>query len=135
MGTPVLVETEVEKKLLEQKAEFKEKKMLSLQRKELKDQGHAKPDVTKHGFEMELRKIATQGVVRLFNTVQEFQSKHDDEAQRKETSKLPLKKRSPSKQSGRKEVVEKGAEKQLTLQEPSVLRPLLESLMAKCSTL
>merc|ERR1712125_247818 len=83
----------IERKLQEQKTELKEKKMLSLQRKELKDQGHTVPDITKKDFEMQLRKIATQGVVRLFNTVQEFQGRNEDEVQRRQVSKLPVKKK------------------------------------------
>merc|ERR1712232_856737 len=55
--TPILADTTIEKKLQEKKNDLKEKKMISLQRKELKDQGHALPDIMKKNFEMELRKI------------------------------------------------------------------------------
>merc|ERR1712183_372713 len=87
---PVLLETKVEAKLLEKKAEFKEKKMLMLQAKVLKDQGHTVPDITKKAFEMQLRKVATQGVVRLFNTVKEFQLRGEEEIhQQRQLNKVP----------------------------------------------
>lgn len=80
-AAPVLSETQVESKIREKKAEMKEKKLLAAQNKGVKDQGHNAPDITKNGFEIQLRKLATQGVVRLFNTVKEFQSggRHDDD--------------------------------------------------------
>jgi len=45
-----------------------------------------------HGFEMQMRKVATSGVVRLFNTVQEFHKNGDIEIGSKLT-KVPIKQR------------------------------------------
>merc|ERR1712048_193142 len=93
LDAPVLAQTQLEQKIKERKAEFKEKKMLSLQRKGLKDQGHTKPEITEKTFEMQLRKIATRGVVRLFNAVQEFQRRGEENIDQKQISKVPVKSR------------------------------------------
>merc|ERR1719400_2461514 len=93
--TPILSETPIAHNLKVKKAEFKEKKMLSLQQKALKDPGHVLPDITKKSFEAQLRQVATKGVVRLFNAVRDFQLKGvDDTAQGPAASRLPIKKRS-----------------------------------------
>jgi len=89
---PVLCDTQIVQKLREKKEEFREKRLLAQQRKALKDQGHELPDITKKAFEMNLRKIATQGVVRLFNTVQQFHS-HGDADVSSKVSKVPVKQR------------------------------------------
>merc|ERR1712151_986227 len=106
MGAPVLVETQLEQKIKERKAEFKEKKMLSLDRKGLKDQGHKKPEITEKSFEMQLRKIATQGVVRLFNAVQEFQRRGDENVDQKLISKVPVRGRARKIEKVSKEAFE-----------------------------
>merc|ERR1712151_437853 len=106
MGAPVLVETQLEQKIKERKAEFKEKKMLSLDRKGLKDQGHKKPEITEKTFEMQLRKIATQGVVRLFNAVQEFQRRGDENVDSKKLSKVPVRGRARKIQKESKDAFE-----------------------------
>merc|ERR1712150_45470 len=59
----------------------------------LKDQGHTIPDITRKAFEMQLRKIATQGVVRLFNTVHDFQKETEDSMTSLQMSKVPVQKR------------------------------------------
>eukprot|EP00441_Pelagodinium_beii_P012561 CAMPEP_0197682926 /NCGR_PEP_ID=MMETSP1338-20131121/97192_1 /TAXON_ID=43686 ORGANISM="Pelagodinium beii, Strain RCC1491" /NCGR_SAMPLE_ID=MMETSP1338 /ASSEMBLY_ACC=CAM_ASM_000754 /LENGTH=156 /DNA_ID=CAMNT_0043264443 /DNA_START=45 /DNA_END=512 /DNA_ORIENTATION=+ len=92
--TPVLAETEVEEKLQAKKLEFKEKRLQSLENKAEKDKGHEKPDITKKNFELQLRKHATQGVVRLFNAVRDYQSHSVTDAAAKATiSSVPIKKR------------------------------------------
>eukprot|EP00929_Paragymnodinium_shiwhaense_P041822 TRINITY_DN21716_c0_g1_i1.p1 TRINITY_DN21716_c0_g1~~TRINITY_DN21716_c0_g1_i1.p1 ORF type:complete len:176 (+),score=77.92 TRINITY_DN21716_c0_g1_i1:74-601(+) len=78
VAAPVLAETQVEKKIKEKKAEMREKKLQSLAKKAEKDKGHAKPDITQKAFELQLRKVATQGVVTLFNAVKDFQSRGQD---------------------------------------------------------
>merc|ERR1712136_536927 len=69
---PVLCETDIVQKISEQKKEAKDKRKLALVNKIKKDMGHEKVDITKKSFEVDLRKVATKGVVRLFNTVKEF---------------------------------------------------------------
>merc|ERR1711972_879507 len=91
--TPILSETDVSKKIKERRAEYKEKKLLSAQQKALKDRGHCIPDITQKSFETQLRKVATQGVVRLFNAVKDFQQRGADEVDSKQVSKLPIKQR------------------------------------------
>merc|ERR1712146_496049 len=71
---PVLCETQVEKNLRIQKEEYKEKKLLAQKEKRLQDQGHVQPHLSDKDFELQLRRIATKGVVRLFNTVKDFQT-------------------------------------------------------------
>eukprot|EP00440_Ansanella_granifera_P020345 gb/GFBE01022100.1/.p1 GENE.gb/GFBE01022100.1/~~gb/GFBE01022100.1/.p1 ORF type:complete len:211 (+),score=81.64 gb/GFBE01022100.1/:1-633(+) len=109
---PVLAETEIEQKLRERKAEFKEKKLQSLENKAVKDQGHALPDITQKNFELQLRKAATQGVVRLFNAVRDFQAHAgENEEEKLELNKVPLKKRAKviaaSKEGKFKDVLKK----------------------------
>merc|ERR1712070_554548 len=60
---PVLCETQVEKKLREEKAEHKEKKLLALKEKRLQDAGHVTPAFDDKAFEFKLRQMATKGVV------------------------------------------------------------------------
>eukprot|EP00930_Biecheleria_cincta_P075832 TRINITY_DN63034_c0_g1_i1.p1 TRINITY_DN63034_c0_g1~~TRINITY_DN63034_c0_g1_i1.p1 ORF type:complete len:216 (-),score=69.59 TRINITY_DN63034_c0_g1_i1:65-712(-) len=91
---PVLAETEIEQKLQQRKAEFKERRLSALENKAEKDKGHVLPDITQKNFEMHLRKMATQGVVRLFNAVRDYQAHSaDDAAEKFELQKLPLNKR------------------------------------------
>merc|ERR1712070_4697 len=91
---PVLCETHVEKKLREDKAEYKEKKLLALKEKRMQDAGHVKPDFNDKAFELELRRMATKGVVRLFNTVQDFQSRDHEMDSRHRMGKVNVKRRS-----------------------------------------
>merc|ERR1719291_610982 len=89
---PVLCDTQVVQKLKEKREELKEKRILALQRKALKDQGHTLPDITKKAFELSLRKTATQGVVRLFNTVQQYHQRGDADIS-SAAAKVPIKQR------------------------------------------
>jgi len=90
---PVLADTTIENKILERKAEMKEKRMKSLANKALKDQGHEMPDIINKTFEMQLRKIATQGVVRLFNAVKDFQARSEENLDQREMGKTPVARR------------------------------------------
>mmetsp|Transcript_17939 Transcript_17939/g.28256 ORF Transcript_17939/g.28256 Transcript_17939/m.28256 type:complete len:223 (-) Transcript_17939:45-713(-) len=93
-STPVLCETQVEKKLKEEKAEKKEKRQLADKERSLRDQGHALPSASSKDVELELRRIATKGVVRLFNTVKEFQTRgQDNDASKREVGKVHIQKR------------------------------------------
>merc|ERR1719491_1321499 len=76
---PVLCETKVETNLRLQKEEYKEKKLLSQKEKALQDQGHVQPHLSDKEYELNLRRLATKGVVRLFNTVKDFQLRGQDE--------------------------------------------------------
>ena len=49
----------------------KEKKALALKEKSLLDGGHTLPSFADKTFELELRRVATKGVVRLFNTIKD----------------------------------------------------------------
>ncbi|CAK0902373.1 unnamed protein product [Prorocentrum cordatum] len=89
---PVLCDTQIAQKLKEKREELKEQRALALQRKALKDQGHTLPDITQKAFEMNLRKIATQGVVRLFNTVQQYHQRGDADIS-SQASKVHIKQR------------------------------------------
>jgi len=106
---PILCDTKVTETLKARKAEFKEKRMLSMQKKAEKDKGHTLPDITKKGFEMQLRKIATTGVVRLFNTIKEFRMRIGDEEedQQRNLKKVPIRQRSKRAADTAKETFDK----------------------------
>lgn len=93
---PVLCETQVLQKIKEKKAEAKERHLLSVEQKATRDQGYTMPDITQKNFEMQLRKIATQGVVRLFNTLQDYKSRSEENQKhiKMKTSEATLKQRS-----------------------------------------
>merc|ERR1712217_175089 len=92
-ASAILCETQVVKKIKEDKAAFKAKKEASMQQKALKDRGHEKPDITQKAFEMRMRKAATLGVVRLFNAVKDFQLRGQEDTAAV-GSKVPIKRRS-----------------------------------------
>merc|ERR1712094_33418 len=91
---PVLCETQVEKTLRDQKAEYKEKKLLAMKEKSLQNQGCVLPQLSDKALELQLRRVATKGVVRLFNTIKEFQNRDEDEVMpRHQRRNMPIKKR------------------------------------------
>jgi len=93
-GSPVLAQTEIEQKLKASKEESKAKRLHAAENRGEKDKGHSLPDIMQKNFEAQLRKYATQGVVRLFNAVRDYQAHAgDDAAQQYEVKKLPLHKR------------------------------------------
>mmetsp|Transcript_36680 Transcript_36680/g.67241 ORF Transcript_36680/g.67241 Transcript_36680/m.67241 type:complete len:205 (-) Transcript_36680:25-639(-) len=75
---PVLSETKVEESLNKEQLEAKGKRAAAQAQKRSKEPGRTVPDITQKAFEAELRSLATKGVVRLFNTVQEFQSRANE---------------------------------------------------------
>ncbi|CDS08141.1 hypothetical protein LRAMOSA02089 [Lichtheimia ramosa] len=58
-----------ERKIEEEKLEYKARKVLAAEKKALKEKGHVIPDYTTFEYEKRLRKVATRGVVKLFNAV------------------------------------------------------------------
>merc|ERR1719401_3030867 len=59
----------------------------------MKNHGHTLPDTMDKAFELQLRRVATKGVVRLFNTVKEFQMRGFNEDESLRQGKVPIKKR------------------------------------------
>jgi hypothetical protein len=55
------------------RAEHKVRRQQALERRRVMEKGHVIPDVTSKNYERGLAKIATRGVVRLFNTVRKQQ--------------------------------------------------------------
>merc|ERR1712039_581899 len=106
-SAPVLSETLVEKELSDKKAEYKEKKQLAEKERSLKDQGHALPDTMDKAIELQLRRVATKGVVRLFNTVKEFQMRGFNEDESLRRGKVPIKKRRDKMAESAKDKFEK----------------------------
>ncbi|KAI9308864.1 Rrp15p-domain-containing protein [Cunninghamella echinulata] len=67
---PILARSKgVERKIEDEKLEYKAKKMLSAEKKKIKNQGRIIPDYTTFEYEKRLRKVATRGVVKLFNAI------------------------------------------------------------------
>ncbi|CAJ1418852.1 unnamed protein product [Effrenium voratum] len=110
---PVLAETQLEQKLRQGKAELKEKRIQALENKVQKDKGHALPDVLMKNLEVHLRKYATQGVVRLFNAVKDYQAHTEDKdkVEKYEFNKMPLKQRGKLLAKSKQEKFEKSLKK------------------------
>eukprot|EP00438_Fugacium_kawagutii_P029010 Skav204724 [mRNA] locus=scaffold1549:180140:180904:+ [translate_table: standard] len=116
---PVLAETQVEEKIRQSKAEFKEKRLQAMENKVQKDKGHAEVNILEKNFEMQLRKYATQGVVRLFNAVKDYQAHAgDDKAEKYELNKLPLRQRAKLMAENKRERFEKSLKKAKTKKDP-----------------
>ena len=110
--SPVLAETEIEKKLKANKEEAKAKRLQAAENRTEKDRGHSLPDITQKNFEAQLRKYATQGVVRLFNAVRDYQAHAmDDKAQKYEVNKVPLHQRAKMIVEKKKETFAKALKK------------------------
>jgi hypothetical protein len=62
-----------ERQLDAARAEHKARRQQALERRRVMEKGHVIPDVTSKNYERGLAKIATRGVVRLFNTVRKQQ--------------------------------------------------------------
>lgn len=58
-----------ERKIEDEKLEHRARKKLTAERKALKEKGRVIPDYTNFDYEKGLRKVATRGVVKLFNAV------------------------------------------------------------------
>jgi len=78
-NSPVMCQTEVAAKIIERRKAYKEQKVKNLKEKASRDRGYTIPDVTKKAFELGLRRVATQGIVRLFNAVKDYQSRQDEQ--------------------------------------------------------
>ena len=116
--SPILAETEVEDKIKRSKAEFKEKKLQAMENKVEKDKGHTGVNILEKNFEMQLRKYATQGVVRLFNAVKDYQAHAgDDKAEKYQLNKMPLRQRAKLMAESKKEKFEKSLKKAKTKKE------------------
>ncbi|OBZ88323.1 RRP15-like protein [Choanephora cucurbitarum] len=67
---PILARSKgVERKIEDEKLDHKARKILSAQKKALKEKGRVIPDYTTFDYEKGLRKVATRGVVKLFNAI------------------------------------------------------------------
>jgi len=91
-GRPVLAGAKlIEKQLDKEKKEYKVRKALALERKERESQARVKPLASADGIEYErqLKKIATRGVVKLFNAIRQAQHGEKD-AKRAEEASIPV---------------------------------------------
>lgn len=59
----------MERKIEDEKLDYKARKILSAQKKQNKERGRVIPDFTTFEYEKRLRKVATRGVVKLFNAI------------------------------------------------------------------
>lgn len=67
---PILARSKnVERKIEDEKLDYKARKILSAQKKAEKERGRVIPDYTTFDYEKKLRKVATRGVVKLFNAI------------------------------------------------------------------
>ncbi|KAI9312888.1 Rrp15p-domain-containing protein [Dichotomocladium elegans] len=67
---PILARSKgTERKIEDEKLERKARKVLAAEKKALKEKGRVIPDYTTFEYEKRLRKVATRGVVRLFNAI------------------------------------------------------------------
>ncbi|KAI7847871.1 Rrp15p-domain-containing protein [Circinella umbellata] len=58
-----------ERKIEDEKLEYKARKLLTAEKKAQKERGRVIPDYTTFDYEKRLRKVATRGVVKLFNAI------------------------------------------------------------------
>ncbi|KAG0208811.1 Trimeric GatFAB AmidoTransferase(AdT) complex subunit [Mortierella sp. GBA30] len=76
---PILARSRgVERKLEEEKMEAKARKAISNEKKRLANKDRVKPDYTGMEYEKKLRKVATRGVVQLFNAIKAQQKATED---------------------------------------------------------
>ncbi|KAG0168772.1 hypothetical protein DFQ30_004348 [Apophysomyces sp. BC1015] len=67
---PILARSKgTERKIEDEKLEYRARKLLSSEKKALKSKGRVVPDYTTFEYEKKLRKVATRGVVKLFNAI------------------------------------------------------------------
>ncbi|KAI8984700.1 Rrp15p-domain-containing protein [Mycotypha africana] len=67
---PILARSKgVERKIEDEKLDYKARKILAAQKKAAKEKGRVIPDFTTFDYEKKLRKVATRGVVKLFNAI------------------------------------------------------------------
>ncbi|KAF9428551.1 hypothetical protein BGZ94_001990 [Podila epigama] len=78
-NTPILAKSRgTERKLEEEKMELKARKAIANEKKRLANKDRVKPDYTGMEYEKKLRKVATRGVVQLFNAIKAQQKATDD---------------------------------------------------------
>ncbi|KAG0289250.1 Trimeric GatFAB AmidoTransferase(AdT) complex subunit [Linnemannia gamsii] len=78
-STPILARSRgAERKIEEEKMEAKARKAISNEKKRLANRDRVKPDYTGMEYEKKLRKVATRGVVQLFNAIKAQQKATDD---------------------------------------------------------
>ncbi|KAF9170428.1 Trimeric GatFAB AmidoTransferase(AdT) complex subunit [Mortierella sp. AD010] len=76
---PILARSRgVERKLEEEKMEAKARKAITNERKRLANKDRVKPEYTGMEYEKKLRKVATRGVVQLFNAIKAQQKATED---------------------------------------------------------
>ncbi|KAF9184753.1 hypothetical protein BGZ51_003156 [Haplosporangium sp. Z 767] len=76
---PILARSRgVERKLEEEKMEAKAKKAITNEKRRLANKDRVKPDYTGMEYEKKLRKVATRGVVQLFNAIKAQQKATED---------------------------------------------------------
>ncbi|KAI9209775.1 Rrp15p-domain-containing protein [Polychytrium aggregatum] len=76
---PILAQKkEIERAIDEEKLESKATRTISVQKKAELERGHVVPDHTTTDYEKKLRKLATKGVVQLFNAIRAAQKSADE---------------------------------------------------------
>ncbi|KAF9925838.1 Trimeric GatFAB AmidoTransferase(AdT) complex subunit [Linnemannia zychae] len=79
VSTPILAKSRgAERKIEEEKMEAKARKAISNEKKRLANRDRVKPDYTGMEYEKKLRKVATRGVVQLFNAIKAQQKTTED---------------------------------------------------------
>ncbi|KAL1934402.1 hypothetical protein VTP01DRAFT_6584 [Rhizomucor pusillus] len=67
---PILARSKgTERRIADEKLEYKARKVLAAEKKANRERGRIIPDFTTYEYEKRLRKVATRGVVKLFNAV------------------------------------------------------------------
>ncbi|KAI8605132.1 Rrp15p-domain-containing protein [Dissophora ornata] len=80
---PILARSRgVERKLEEEKMEAKARKAITNEKRRLANKDRVKPEYTGMEYEKKLRKVATRGVVQLFNAIKTQQKATDDLTQK-----------------------------------------------------
>lgn len=76
---PILAKAkEIEQKIEDEKLDYKARKALTAERKKLEEKDRVIPDYTTFEYEKKLRKLATRGVVKLFNAIKTAQEKSNE---------------------------------------------------------
>jgi len=76
---PILANAkEIEQKIEDEKLDYKARKALTAERKKLAEKDRVIPDYTTFEYEKKLRKLATRGVVKLFNAIKTAQEKSNE---------------------------------------------------------
>ncbi|ORX64163.1 Rrp15p-domain-containing protein [Anaeromyces robustus] len=76
---PILAKAkEIEQKIEDEKLDYKARKAITAERKKLEEKDRVIPDYTTFEYEKKLRKLATRGVVKLFNAIKTAQEKSNE---------------------------------------------------------